>query len=92
MPECTVHLWIYRFREMWENIRNDETSGRLSDSSTNEMRHAVLAVLECDQKFTIGEIQDLLVDERSIEVSHMNVQHILARVTQKCVQNGYPNS
>ncbi len=47
-------------------------------ASTDETRHAVLTILKPDQRFTICEIFDLLIDEHSIEVSQMIVQCILA--------------
>ncbi len=53
-------------------------SDSLSDALTDETRCAVFAVLECDQRFMIREIWNLLLEEHSIEVSHMIVQPILA--------------
>ncbi len=48
MTKCTVHLWVHRFhKEEWENI-HDKISSRLSDTLTDETRHAVLAIFECD--------------------------------------------
>ncbi len=80
MPECTVCLWVRRFHEEKRlNIYNDEGSDRPSNTSTNETKRMVLAILEHDQKtFIICEIWNLLVDEHSIKISHMTVQHILA--------------
>ncbi len=80
--------WVYRFHEeKWKNIHNAERSGRLSETSTDKTRRVVLAIVECDQKFTI-RIWDLLVNEHSIEVSHMTVQHVLATegYTKLCVR------
>ncbi len=73
MPECTVQLWVHRFlQKKWENIHDDERSGRLSDASTDEMWHALLPILKCDWRFIICEIWDLLIDEHSIKVSPHN--------------------
>ncbi len=52
------------------------------------MWHAVLTILECDWRFTIREIQDLLVDEHSNEISYMTGQRILAAegYTKECAR------
>ncbi len=59
-----------------------------SDISTNETRLVMLAILEDDWRFTISEIWDLLVEEQSIEVSRITVQHILTAegYTKVCVR------
>ncbi len=42
------------------------------------MRYAGLAILNRGRRLMICEIWELLVDECSIEVSYMTIQHILA--------------
>ncbi len=88
MNEHAVHSWVPGLSEKWENILNDEKSSQRSNTSTDETRHAVLTIFECNQRFAICEIWDLLVDKHSIEVSHITVQHILATggYTKVCVR------
>ncbi len=82
---CKHNAWMHctsqthRFyEEKRENIHKNERSGWSSDATTDEIRCVVLAILKCDQWFTICEIWDLPIDKHSIEVSHMTIQCILA--------------
>ncbi len=93
---CTMYMWCLNapnicgyadFTRKWESIHNDERSGRPSDVSTDKMRRMLLAIPECDQRFMICEIWNMLVDEQSIEVSYMTVQCVLAEsCTKACTR------
>ncbi len=50
------------------------------------MRYVMLTILKCDRRFTIHEIWELFVNERSVEVSYMTMQHILATELHKRVR------
>ncbi len=93
MSEYTSHSCAYSFCEETWKTYDDERSGWPRDALNDKTRPIMFAILECDQKFTICEIWDLLVDERWIEVSHMVIQHVLATEDYtKVSRDGYTNN